>query len=63
MEDHFGQAMAWAEDETDPISNASMKAEFGETTPEQRQYQTWNQKMHNFTLFSKPFARKRHSRS
>ena len=31
----FGQAMAWAEDETDPISNASMKAEFGETTPEQ----------------------------
>ncbi|CAK9035105.1 unnamed protein product [Durusdinium trenchii] len=33
----FGQAMAWAEDETDPISNASdsMKAEFGEETPEQ----------------------------
>ena len=31
----FGQAMAWAEDETDPISNASMKTEFGEETPEQ----------------------------
>ena len=31
----FGQAMAWAEDETDPISNASMNAEFGETTPAQ----------------------------
>ncbi|CAK9073582.1 unnamed protein product [Durusdinium trenchii] len=31
----FVQAISWAEDETDPISNASMNAEFGETTPAQ----------------------------
>ena len=31
----FEKAMAWAEDETDPISNASTAAEFGSTNPAQ----------------------------
>ena len=31
----FEMAMAWAEDETDPISNAAIAAEFGSTNPAQ----------------------------
>ena len=30
VHDDFGKAMAWAEDETDPISTSSMTAEFGD---------------------------------
>ena len=35
VHDDFGKAMAWAEDETDPISNSAMTAEFGDVNPAQ----------------------------
>ena len=35
VHDDFGKAMAWAEDETDPISTSSMSAEFGDVNPAQ----------------------------
>ena len=47
----FGQAMAWAEDETDPNPR---RPSLVRLLRNRRQYQTWNQKMHTLRCSPNP---------
>ena len=53
----FGKAMAWAEDETDPKSNAALAAEFGAVSPAQEEIPDLEAPMQSF----KRSGRRKHS--